>query len=49
MARKSEQKMFWLFVIGAVSARFLPYVEINAYPSEDEKIYSRFDAKVGTG
>ena len=36
-----HQKMFFLFLIGVTSGRFIPHAEINIYPNEGEKIETK--------
>ena len=35
------KKMFFLFLIGVTSGRFVPHAEINIYPNEGEKIETK--------
>ena len=38
--------MFLLFTFGVVSARFVPYAEVNLFPEEDFKVSMRIEPTV---
>ena len=43
---KIHKKMFLLFTFGVVSARFVPYAEVNLFPEEDFKVSMRIEPTV---